>query len=110
MYRRTYGAAYDGDARWRALAVPGGERFDWNDASSYVRRPTFFENMTRAAPESVAPIEGARALALLGESITTDHISPAGSIRREVAGRALPGRARRRAARLQLVRIAPRQP
>jgi aconitate hydratase len=90
MYRRTYGAAYDGDARWRALAAPAGDRFDWDDASSYVRRPTFFENMTRAAPESVAPIEGARVLALLGDSITTDHISPAGSIRREApAGRYL---------------------
>jgi aconitate hydratase len=90
MYRRTYGAAYDGDARWRALAAPAGDRFQWEDASSYVRRPTFFENMTRAAPESVAPIEGARVLALLGDSITTDHISPAGSIRREApAGRYL---------------------
>jgi aconitate hydratase len=90
MYRRTYGRAYEGDERWRALAAPAGERFAWSDASTYVRRPTYFDGMTKTPPGEIAPLVGARAIAVLGDSITTDHISPAGSIRRESpAGRYL---------------------
>jgi aconitate hydratase len=71
---------FEGDELWRSLPVPTGERFDWADASTYIRRPTFLEDLT---PEPAAPAEirGARALARLGDSVTTDHISPAGSIK-----------------------------
>ena len=90
MYRRTYGRAYEGDERWRAMAAPAGKRFAWDPASTYVRRPTYFDGMTKAPPAETPPLVGARAIAVLGDSITTDHISPAGSIRRESpAGRYL---------------------
>ncbi|MCU1374420.1 MAG: acnA, partial [Actinomycetia bacterium] len=80
MFTQRYGAVLEGDERWRALAVPAGDRFAWDPASTYVRRPPFLEGI---GPEPVAPgdVVGARALAVLGDSITTDHISPAGSIR-----------------------------
>ncbi len=79
MFRRAYGQVFDGDELWRSLPVAGGE-FAWSDTSTYVRRPPYFDGM----PDTPAPltdIEGARALALLGDSVTTDHISPAGAIR-----------------------------
>jgi aconitate hydratase len=82
MFRRSYGEVYEGDERWKALKVPTGERFDWPPRSSYVRRPPYFDDMP-AEPEPVADIERARVLAVLGDSVTTDHISPAGSIRRD---------------------------
>jgi aconitate hydratase len=81
MFTRNYGAVLTGDESWRAVEVPEGDRYDWPD-STYVRRPSFFEGMPAEAP-GVEPIEGARALALLGDSITTDHISPAGAIKRD---------------------------
>ena len=71
-----------GDERWRGLPVPEGERFDWEPASTYVRLPPYFEDMPRE-PAPLREIEGARVLALLGDSVTTDHISPAGSIKRD---------------------------
>jgi aconitate hydratase len=80
MFRRSYADVYKGDERWQALPVPQGSRFAWDNASTYVRKPTFLEGMTM----DVAPlrdITGARMLALLGDSVTTDHISPAGSIK-----------------------------
>ena len=89
MFRRRYAQVFDGDDHWRSLEVPSGDRFAWDPDSTYVRRPTFFENF---APEPAAPsdIAGARVLALLGDSVTTDHISPAGSIKRDSpAGRYL---------------------
>jgi aconitate hydratase len=90
MYRHAYGRAYEGDERWRALGAPGGDRFAWDAQSSYVRRPTYFEGMRKEPPAEVAPIRGARAIAVLGDSVTTDHISPAGSIRKDSpAGRYL---------------------
>jgi aconitate hydratase len=90
MYRRSYGKAYDGDVRWRALPAPGGKRFDWQDSSTYVRQPTYFEGMTKEPPAEITEVRGARVIALLGDSVTTDHISPAGSIKRESpAGRYL---------------------
>ncbi|HEX6753969.1 MAG TPA: aconitate hydratase [Solirubrobacterales bacterium] len=81
MFTRNYSKVMDGDESWRAVEVPEGDRYDWPD-STYVRRPSFFEGMPAEAP-GVEPIRGARVLALLGDSITTDHISPAGAIKKE---------------------------
>ncbi|HEU4739451.1 MAG TPA: aconitate hydratase [Solirubrobacterales bacterium] len=81
MFERNYGEVFSGDEMWNAVEVPAGDRYTWPD-STYVRRPSFFENMPAEAP-GVSPITGARALALLGDSITTDHISPAGAIKKE---------------------------
>jgi aconitate hydratase len=90
MYRQTYASIYEGDERWRQVDVEQTELYHWDPDSTYVRLPPYFENMTREAPESVAEIRGARAIALLGDSVTTDHISPAGSIREDSpAGRYL---------------------
>ncbi|MEO8227797.1 MAG: aconitase family protein, partial [Gemmatimonadota bacterium] len=90
MYRDTYASVFEGDERWRAIAIPEGDRFTWDQRSTYVRRPPYFDNMPREAPEHVSEISGARAIAVLGDSVTTDHISPAGSIRRDSpAGRYL---------------------
>jgi len=80
MFREQYASVFDGDERWRGLPVPTGERFAWDETSTYIRRPPFLEGLT-PEPVPAAPITGARVLALLGDSITTDHISPAGSIR-----------------------------
>ena len=80
MFRRAYGEVFDGDELWRSLPVAEGGAYEWSDTSTYVRRPPYFDGM----PDEPAPltdIEGARALALLGDSVTTDHISPAGAIR-----------------------------
>ena len=80
LFRRAYAEVFRGDARWASLPVPEGERFAWDPGSTYVRRPPFFEGMG-PEPESVGDIRGARALVVLGDSVTTDHISPAGAIR-----------------------------
>jgi aconitate hydratase len=82
MFRNSYGEVFSGDERWRSLAVPEGERFAWAQDSTYVRLPPYFQGMP-AAPEEVTDIADARVLALLGDSVTTDHISPAGSIKRD---------------------------
>jgi aconitate hydratase len=79
MFRQQYAHVFDGDERWRSLPIPAGERFEWTDDSTYIRNPPFFEDLT-AEPTPPADIRGARALAVLGDSVTTDHISPAGSI------------------------------
>jgi aconitate hydratase len=79
MFRAAYEAALKGDERWQLLEAPGGERFAWDAKSTYVKRPPFFDNMPRQAPP-IRDIHGARLLAVLGDSVTTDHISPAGSI------------------------------
>lgn len=90
MYARSYGAVFEGDERWKSMPVPAGDRFEWADDSTYVRQPPYFENMGRQAPDSVSDIRGARAVALLADSVTTDHISPAGSIKKDSpAGRYL---------------------
>jgi len=81
MFTRNYANVLSGDETWQAVEVPEGDRYTWPD-STYVRRPSFFEGMPAEAP-GVEPIEGARVLALLGDSITTDHISPAGAIKRD---------------------------
>ena len=80
MFRRTYAEVFTGDDRWQRLPVPGGDRYEWDDASTYVHRPPFFDDLP-TEPAAVRDIEGARVLALLGDSVTTDHISPAGTIR-----------------------------
>jgi len=82
MFRRSYGEVFEGDERWNGLQVPGGERFQWDPDSTYVRLPPYFADMP-AEPEAVRDVSGARVLAVLGDSVTTDHISPAGSIKRD---------------------------
>ena len=82
MFRSQYADVFSGDARWQSLAVPTGDRFTWDADSTYVRNPPFFDDLTMR-PAPLADIRGARALALLGDSITTDHISPAGSIKKD---------------------------
>jgi aconitate hydratase len=82
MFRKSYGEVFDGDERWNSLQVPTGDSFAWADDSTYVRRPPFFEDLP-TDPEPIRDIEGARVLAILGDSVTTDHISPAGSIKRD---------------------------
>ena len=79
LFRRTYATVFDGDDRWRALPIPDGDRYAWDPASTYIARPPFFEGMTRR-PAAIDDIVAARALVVLGDSVTTDHISPAGSI------------------------------
>jgi aconitate hydratase len=89
MFRKSYGEVFEGDERWTGLEIPTGDRFAWAQDSTYVRLPPYFEGM----PDEPAPVEdfaGARVLALLGDSVTTDHISPAGSIKKDSpAGRYL---------------------
>ncbi|HEX6688974.1 MAG TPA: aconitate hydratase, partial [Solirubrobacterales bacterium] len=80
MFTRNYGGVLEGDETWKAVAVPEGDRYTWPD-STYVRKPSFFDGMP-PQPPAVEPITGARVLALLGDSITTDHISPAGAIKK----------------------------
>jgi aconitate hydratase len=86
MFHKSYGEVFDGDERWNSLEVPTGDSFAWDDESTYVRRPPFFEDLPRE-PEPIADIEDARVLAVLGDSVTTDHISPAGSIEHGVEPR-----------------------
>jgi aconitate hydratase len=81
MFTKSYEDVFTGDDRWRNLDTPDGDRYTWPD-STYVRRPSFFEGMD-PEPKPVEPIEGARVLALLGDSVTTDHISPAGAIKKD---------------------------
>lgn len=80
MFSKDYADVYAGDERWRALPVPDSDTFGWDPESTYVRKPPYFDGMTRE-PEPVSDITGARVLAKLGDSVTTDHISPAGSIK-----------------------------
>jgi aconitate hydratase len=82
MFRKSYGEVFAGDERWNGLEVPSGERFAWDEGSTYVRLPPYFEGMP-PEPEPVRDVSGARVLAVLGDSVTTDHISPAGSIQRD---------------------------
>jgi aconitate hydratase len=80
MFAARYANVFDGDARWQAIKVEGGATYRWNTASTYVQNPPYFDGMTMT-PTAVADIRSARALAMFGDSITTDHISPAGSIK-----------------------------
>jgi len=89
MFTRDYADVFAGDERWTSLPTPEGNTFEWDTESTYVRKPPYFDGMQRH-PEPVTDIEGARVLAKLGDSVTTDHISPAGSIKADSpAGRYL---------------------
>jgi aconitate hydratase len=80
MFRATYADVFTGDATWRGLPVPEGELFAWDPDSTYVRLPTYFDGMP-PVPDTVGDVAGARCLVVIGDSVTTDHISPAGSIK-----------------------------
>ncbi len=80
MFTKDYASVFDGDHRWKSLATPTGKTFEWDAKSTYVRKPPYFENMP-STPKPVTDIAGARVLAVLGDSVTTDHISPAGNIK-----------------------------
>jgi len=82
MFTKDYATVFDGDHRWKALATPTGKTFEWDLKSTYVRKPPYFDAMPRV-PTPVTDIVGARVLAVLGDSVTTDHISPAGNIKAE---------------------------
>ncbi len=82
MFSRTYGEVYHGDDRWRGLSVPKGETYAWERDSTYIRRAPYFDGMS-LEPALVEDIRNARVLAVLGDSVTTDHISPAGSIKKD---------------------------
>ena len=85
MFSRTYADVFTGDENWRALPVPAGDLFAWDEASTYVRRPPYFDGMPREHG-SVEDIHGARCLVIVGDSVTTDHISPAGAIKPDSPG------------------------
>ena len=80
MFTKDYASVFDGDHRWKSLATPTGKTFEWDPKSTYVRKPPYFENMP-STPKPVTDIADARVLAVLGDSVTTDHISPAGNIK-----------------------------
>ena len=82
MFTRDYADVFKGDDNWRGLDIPAGDTFTWDEGSTYVRRPPYFDGMP-TEPEPVTDITGARVLAMLGDSVTTDHISPAGAIKTE---------------------------
>jgi aconitate hydratase len=91
MFVRQYASVFDGDERWKSIPTPVGNTFDWDADSTYVRKPPYFEGMS-VLPSPVSDISGARVLARLGDSVTTDHISPAGSIKADTpAGKYLEG-------------------
>jgi aconitate hydratase len=80
MFTKDYASVFDGDHRWKSLATPTGKTFEWDTKSTYVRRPPYFDGMPKQ-PTAVTDIAGARVMAILGDSVTTDHISPAGNIK-----------------------------
>jgi aconitate hydratase len=82
MFRKSYGEVYLGDERWRSLPVPTGETYAWDKDSTYIRQAPYFDGM-KVKPAAIEHIKGARVLAVLGDSVTTDHISPAGSIKKD---------------------------
>jgi len=81
QFERAYDGVFDGDAHWQALNAPTGERFAWANDSTYIQNPPYFHQMSKEVPARVGVIAGARVLAMLGDSVTTDHISPAGAIK-----------------------------
>jgi aconitate hydratase len=82
MFRKSYGEVYDGDSHWRSLPVPQGQTYVWERDSTYIRKAPYFDEMS-LKPSAVEDVRGARVLAVLGDSVTTDHISPAGSIKKD---------------------------
>ena len=83
MFRSSYGEVFEGDENWNGLEIPEGDRYAWDEESTYVKRPPYFEGMPAEAAEGFDEIKGARAIALLADSVTTDHISPAGAIKKD---------------------------
>jgi aconitate hydratase len=83
MFTGSYGEVFEGDDNWNGLDVPEGDRYAWDDNSTYVKHPPYFDGMPADAPDSFEQVGGARILALLGDSVTTDHISPAGSFKQD---------------------------
>jgi len=81
LFRTRYADVFNGDRRWSSMNVPAGERYAWDEKSEYVKRPPYFDGMPKQ-PAALSDIVGARVLAVLGDSVTTDHISPAGNIAR----------------------------
>jgi aconitate hydratase len=81
MFRKNYAQVFDGDEKWREIQVTGSDLFEWSDDSTYIKNPPYFENMKPEAPDHIEDLVGLRALAVLGDSVTTDHISPAGAIK-----------------------------
>ncbi len=79
QYLKEYGEVFEGDAHWKSMPIPRGDLYQWDPKSTYIKMPPYFENMPKA-PAALADVHGARVLAILGDSVTTDHISPAGSI------------------------------
>ena len=108
MFKSEYGQVFEGDERWKSLQVPEGNMFRWAEDSLYVKAPPFFDGVTAKVGE-FTDLNGARALAVLGDSVTTDHISPAGSIAAGQSGGEISDRARRAAQGFQLVRSAARK-
>jgi aconitate hydratase len=82
MFQKTYAVVFEGDERWRKLDVPLGQTYAWDSASTYIKEPPYFEGITKT-PAAIGDIKGARVLAVLGDSVTTDHISPAGNIKKD---------------------------
>jgi aconitate hydratase len=84
MFRNSYGdTLFEGDDNWKELDIPEGDRYAWDDDSTYVKQPPYFEDMPAEAPEGFQEIKGAKVIAVLGDSVTTDHISPAGAIKKD---------------------------
>ncbi len=109
MFRKNYGEVFKGDEKWNEIPLAGSDLYEWVPDSTYVRRPPYFEGMSKEAPSAVPELIGMRVLAVLGDSVTTDHISPAGSIKLKFAGRQIFDRKGSFPASLQLVWFAPRQ-
>jgi aconitate hydratase len=86
MFRKSYGEVYAGDENWTEIEVPEGDRYAWDEESTYVKQPPYFEGMPAEAPGGFDEIKGAKAIAKLGDSVTTDHISPAGAIKKDTPG------------------------
>ena len=108
MFRRRYGNVFEGDEEWQGIEVTGGLTYEWDVKSTYVQEPPYFVDLSHT-PKPVTDIVDARILGLFLDSITTDHISPAGCDQARQPGGPLSHRAWRGAARLQLLRLAARQ-
>ena len=108
MFKERYADVFNGDVNWRKVKAPQGETYNWDMGSTYVQNPPYFEGL-KIEPKPVKDIENARILALFGDKITTDHISPAGSIKAASPAGSLSARAPGLGGELQPVRHAARQ-